>query len=281
MERARLRSTLALSLLCAGAAIGAPGVPNDFEAPDDRFNRLFAYFGGVANWGSEVVARPVFTGNSLRIDIGFQPDMFFPISGAAIGSGTISGASLNVPSDAQFVSITVDWPYASTLGMEIHLREDDNASGVIESADDDDWVSPQIFLMQGVHVYNISVVDFVDDNPGVGNDVREFTTTGAMQTYLVFETRVAFPGGRIESPVTFHADHLGLFATPQAIGSVDVPGDTNGDGVVNFTDMNAVLASFGQSGPAIPGDLNNDGVVDFADLNEVLANFGDAGSLSS
>jgi hypothetical protein len=52
-------------------------------------------------------------------------------------------------------------------------------------------------------------------------------------------------------------------------------GDTNGDGVVNFTDLNAVLADFGISGAGLPGDANGDGIVDFADLNLVLSNFGD------
>ncbi len=51
-------------------------------------------------------------------------------------------------------------------------------------------------------------------------------------------------------------------------------GDTNGDNIVNFTDLNSVLASFGQSGEGIPGDVNGDGVVNFTDLNEVLSNFG-------
>ncbi|MGP1309489.1 MAG: serine hydrolase [Phycisphaerales bacterium] len=52
-------------------------------------------------------------------------------------------------------------------------------------------------------------------------------------------------------------------------------GDSNGDGIVNFADLNAVLASFGQSvPPGTGGDVNGDGVVDFADLNEVLTNFG-------
>ena len=52
------------------------------------------------------------------------------------------------------------------------------------------------------------------------------------------------------------------------------PGDTNGDGLVNFTDLNAVLADFGQSGMGLPGDTNGDGIVNFTDLNEVLAAFG-------
>lgn len=54
------------------------------------------------------------------------------------------------------------------------------------------------------------------------------------------------------------------------------PGDTNGDGVVNFADLNTVLSEYGMTGPpgALAGDLNNDGVVDFGDLNIVLSNFG-------
>jgi hypothetical protein len=52
------------------------------------------------------------------------------------------------------------------------------------------------------------------------------------------------------------------------------PGDSNGDGLVNFSDLNAVLASFGQSGTGLPGDVNGDKQVDFADLNLVLSNFG-------
>jgi hypothetical protein len=56
------------------------------------------------------------------------------------------------------------------------------------------------------------------------------------------------------------------------------PGDADGDNQVNFTDLNAVLSAFGQSGaPGFSGaDLNNDGVVNFADLNAVLSAFGTA-----
>jgi hypothetical protein len=56
--------------------------------------------------------------------------------------------------------------------------------------------------------------------------------------------------------------------------SVECPGDTNGDNVVNFTDLNAVLAAFGMTGSGLAGDVNGDGIVNFTDLNIVLANFG-------
>ncbi|MGD9692803.1 MAG: hypothetical protein AB7G17_05610 [Phycisphaerales bacterium] len=52
------------------------------------------------------------------------------------------------------------------------------------------------------------------------------------------------------------------------------PGDTNGDAVVNFIDLNAVLSTFGQTGFGLIGDVNNDQIVNFLDLNIVLSNFG-------
>ena len=55
---------------------------------------------------------------------------------------------------------------------------------------------------------------------------------------------------------------------------IDCPGDTNGDGVVNFSDLNTVLSAFGQTGQGLAGDVNDDGVVNFSDLNLVLSNFG-------
>ncbi len=54
------------------------------------------------------------------------------------------------------------------------------------------------------------------------------------------------------------------------------PGDANGDGVIDFIDLNAVLSAFGTVGPpGYVGDFNTDGSVDFLDLNSVLSFFGD------
>lgn len=54
--------------------------------------------------------------------------------------------------------------------------------------------------------------------------------------------------------------------------SLFVEGDTNGDGVVNFADLNTVLSQLGQSGIGLSGDLNCDGTVNFTDLNIVNSN---------
>ncbi len=52
------------------------------------------------------------------------------------------------------------------------------------------------------------------------------------------------------------------------------PGDTNGDRMVDFLDLNNVLSDFGQSGPNLVGDVNHNGVCDFIDLNIILGAFG-------
>jgi probable HAF family extracellular repeat protein len=52
-----------------------------------------------------------------------------------------------------------------------------------------------------------------------------------------------------------------------------VPGDVNGDGLVNLTDLTIVLNYFGTA--STQGDLNGDGFVDLSDLIILLQNFGD------
>jgi peroxidase len=51
-------------------------------------------------------------------------------------------------------------------------------------------------------------------------------------------------------------------------------GDADGNGRVDFLDLNAVLSTFGQNGFGVAGDTNGDGVVDFDDLNNALSGFG-------
>lgn len=70
---------------------------------------------------------------------------------------------------------------------------------------------------------------------------------------------------------------LGVRVYDVAVYSLDVPqclGDTDGDGVVSFLDLNRVLADYGSQGVSVGGDITVDGRVDFDDLNMVLGQFG-------
>ncbi|MHC5113288.1 MAG: choice-of-anchor B family protein [Planctomycetota bacterium] len=53
-----------------------------------------------------------------------------------------------------------------------------------------------------------------------------------------------------------------------------VEGDVNGDGVVNFADVLAIIAAWGPCGPDCDADLNGDEVVNFADILVAIANWG-------
>jgi hypothetical protein len=97
----------------------------------------------------------------------------------------------------------------------------------------------------------------------VGGDADNFIDVTA------YALCVQFPFTRIDIDVrTIDAQGRG--------GDDPCPADTNGDNIVNFADLNAVLGQFGlQSAPAeLVGDVNLDGAVNFGDLNAVLAAFG-------
>jgi hypothetical protein len=56
--------------------------------------------------------------------------------------------------------------------------------------------------------------------------------------------------------------------------SLLIPGDANGDGVVNSDDFNILAFNFGQPGTFESGDFNGDGFVDSDDFNILAFNFG-------
>ncbi len=67
-----------------------------------------------------------------------------------------------------------------------------------------------------------------------------------------------------------------LFLGPDIVISPFCTGDANGDGMVNFGDITAILGNWLNMyapGSAGEGDSNNDGIVDFADVTDTLANW--------
>jgi hypothetical protein len=117
----------------------------------------------------------------------------------------------------------------------------------------------------------------VSDIPG-SPDLRVIQritqTGGALQDFRFNQA------GQVLLNLRFTDGSEGIFIFDTRDSPPAVPGDTNGDGVVNFADLNVVLSAFGGEGEPgmLPGDTNEDGVVNFADLNLVLSNFGMSGS---
>lgn len=89
------------------------------------------------------------------------------------------------------------------------------------------------------------------------------------QMRLRFVARDEGTGSIVEAGV----DDVTLYVVTTCVA---LAGDINGDGAVDFADLNLVLSSYSQTGAPgeIAGDADYDGVVGFADLNFVLSNYG-------
>ncbi len=96
--------------------------------------------------------------------------------------------------------------------------------------------------------------------------VRDFVTLPG-DVRLRFIAEDAPPDSAVEAAI----DDVLVYA--EACASTFCPGDANGDGTVDFADLNIVIGQFNTSGPGLDGDVNGDGAVDFADLNMVLSAF--------
>lgn len=94
---------------------------------------------------------------------------------------------------------------------------------------------------------------------------------GLLRTIASITPGAMSNNGKVAFRLDFTDGASGFFTA--GVGSTLV-GDANGDGVVDFGDLNIVLWQFGQNGSGMLGDVNADGLVNFADLNIVLANYG-------
>jgi hypothetical protein len=117
------------------------------------------------------------------------------------------------------------------------------------------------------------------------NNVPEYSNTGSntFQCELFYDGVIRLSWLGVDS----NDNIVGLSAgggTPQDFeendlsGSIDcgdpvVQGDVNGDGIVDVTDLLAVMGAWGPC-QGCPADLNGDGIVDVVDLLEVVGNWG-------
>jgi hypothetical protein len=103
--------------------------------------------------------------------------------------------------------------------------------------------------------------------PEIGDSLFLHVATGINSDGQIVGTFGGFASGEPLSPGRI------FILTPVAEA---VPGDIDGDGVVNIADLLAVLGSWGacEAPPApCPSDVNDDGVVDVVDFLLVLSNW--------
>jgi hypothetical protein len=163
-----------------------------------------------------------------------------------------------------------DHPTDSGITQFRFVRGDFDFNGVVDQAD---LALIQSRLGATLDDTEVRLVD--PGTPGNPNDDVEITDWkwqgGQFQQMLMMRDMDETDGDEGENADEVTQSDVDAVA---AIVPIVCEGDTNGDNVVNFTDLNAVLASFGQSGVGISGDVTGDGVVNFSDLNLILSNFG-------
>ncbi len=250
--------------VCALAAIGsasaALAAPRDIQFQSVDFaNGVFE----VHNFGDD--AQPL-NGFRFCTSSSIQVRVYTP--GTALNGLTLQ------PGDSLFVYLNNDAPMGDPLRR--------NASSIGNFAPGLNASTPY-----GLSLY-FPPVAF--NNPDAMADHLMWSVDGVANTQAATRAGVAVTAGLWTSNTAFistQADTTrislleasgGLLlhapADYEVVGAAGCAGDTNGDNTVNFTDLNTVLSTFGQSGPGIAGDVNGDEIVNFADLNEVLSNFG-------
>lgn len=89
------------------------------------------------------------------------------------------------------------------------------------------------------------------------------------------DVRIRFTMGSTDGSVTYCGWNLDDVEVSGVVPNQGVPGDLNGDGVVNGADMGLLLAQWGRCS-GCDADLNGDGIVNGADMGLLLANWGGA-----
>lgn len=273
LTHSRAIALLAVSAACA-PALAQPTLPNEFETAAVSLQPLFSYFGGVSGFGVEHSTQLVHSGNSLRVWGNFQSD-FFSSAGFAVGTLGITAPQLARPAGANTVSICVNAPQTTgTLGIYLSFREDDDGDNAIDiNGDDDAWEVGPIFLVPGPQVINIPIAALEDSNPDIGNDINNLMTSARIGYVLTIETRNAWPGGRVVTPVSLHIDHLGFYVGNQSLPTTTCEADIDGSGSANVPDIFAFLSLWFAGSPAADFDgANGLGVPDiFAFLSAWFA----------
>ena len=187
-------------------------------------------------------------------------------------------------------SFTVTSAAASSgsVGVEYVREEDYSAPGDRVFDDDGErfelrpglWYHAEFYVKSGNadnsdQEYSFSFplfgCDYTGNEPGSYTGVA--TSTWQKVTTPLFQVADEY-NGHIAWRVSGD-DGAIIVAMPSVIASASsCPGDLDGDGQINLSDLAILLAHYGQTGTYADGDLNCDGVVDLSDLAILLASYG-------
>lgn len=168
------------------------------------------------------------------------------ISSAQLGDGNFQAAYLPLRGSWQLVPRIPGHNHIGSYGYDIS-----NAGEMVGVSFNEQTPDFRGFYFDGQSVFDLN--DIATGQPGQITEADDISETGY----------IAASADSLDGPVA-------LLLSPV----VPCPGDIDGDGQVNLTDLALLLANFGSSGRGIEGDLNGDDTVDLTDLAMLLARFG-------
>ncbi|MFG0274995.1 MAG: hypothetical protein ACF8QF_08055, partial [Phycisphaerales bacterium] len=208
-----------------------------FRTPDNAYRTVMAYTPGV------------------RVRYFSNPDVVY--QGFAMGMPTNrSDAAHNALTLTNNASIVADWRSEQPLAIDDFAASDDTASGGVALA----WSGSG---PEGVEIYRAPVFDpdggtrIASLPSGASSYFDDTASEGLVYTYWARAVERQGLGG-------FSAPDTGVAAP----AGEPIPGDLNGDGRVDGSDLGTLLGVWGSAD--LGADLNADGVVDGSDLGILL-----------
>lgn len=194
------------------------------------------------------------------------------MSGDTIAIGTAGSGSSIGPNETDFVSISNEndddyFAFSIAEPLQIDLTLTPRGANYLqgsqpfvttETAD----LSLALFDSNGVSL----LTESASGAAGVVESINDFV----LDTPGTYFARIASASAASDQVVQFYELELSSSALVS-----ELPGDSNGDGLVDLLDLDILGANFGDS-PATfaQGDFNGDGTVDLLDLDLLGANFG-------
>ncbi|MCI0676025.1 MAG: dockerin type I domain-containing protein [Phycisphaerales bacterium] len=188
--------------------------------------------------------------------VGISPD-----GTQAVGLGALGGAATGVG----WNTTTNDATSIGTLCCSQNVVYDINHESVGVG-----YVGLAFDVFRAVLFWNGQAYDLnerIVNVPQIGDSLFLHVATGINSEGQIVGKFGGFASGEPLSPGRI------FILTP--VPEQNVPGDVNGDGVVNIADLLAVISAWGQCPPApCPADVNNDGFVNIGDLLFVISSWG-------
>jgi hypothetical protein len=139
--------------------------------------------------------------------------------------------------------------------------------------------------IDGTYTYEIAIPFWADWRPGEAKVKQSLTPGDVVYLYSVLESALESGAGTNLTYYGNAAFYNGPFDKAVALtltGPAAIPGDANGDNMVDVGDLGILAANYGQSGKTWEqGDFNNDHAVDVGDLGILAAHYGEGSTQAS